>query len=200
MSDLPDDVIERLLEGDAEALAELLVVKRGPLLGFIEHRLGAALRTKVEPDDIFQEVGAEAVRSLADAPIAGRDPFQWLCQIAERRIIDVHRRFFGSQKRNAARERAIDAPASGEERGGLIDLLVASMTSASQAFSRNQRELRLLAAMESLTAEQQTALRLRYVENQSSKEIGAQLGKSDGAVRVLLTRSLQKLRELLGEE
>ena len=200
MSDVPDKLIERLLRGDAEALAELLVLKRGPLLAFIEHRLGAALRTKVEPDDIFQEVGAEAVRSLADAPLAGRDPFHWLCQIAERRIIDAHRRFFGSQKRNAARERALDAPPAGEERGGLVDLLVASMTSASQAFSRNQRELRLLAAMESLTAEQQTALRLRYAENQSSKEIGAQLGKSDGAVRVLLTRSLQKLRELLGEE
>lgn len=200
MSDLSDDMIERLLRGDGTALAELLVVKRGALLAFIEHRLGAALRTKIEPDDIFQEVGAEAVRSLADAPLAGRDPFNWLCQIAERRIIDVHRRFFGSQKRDAARERALDAPAPGEDRGGLIDLLVASMTSASQAFSRNQRELRLLAAMQQLSAEQQTALRLRYVENQSSKEIGAQLGKSDGAVRVLLTRSLQKLRELLGDE
>lgn len=200
MSDLSDDMIERLLRGDGTALAELLVVKRGALLAFIEHRLGAALRTKIEPDDIFQEVGAEAVRSLADAPLAGRDPFNWLCQIAERRIIDVHRRFFGSQKRDAARERALDAPAPGEDRGGLIDLLVASMTSASQAFSRNQRELRLLAAMQRLSAEQQTALRLRYVENKSSKEIGAQLGKSDGAVRVLLTRSLQKLRELLGDE
>ena len=74
------------------------------------------------------------------------------------------------------------------------------MTSASQAFSRNQREQRLLAAMESLPQEQREALRLRYVEGQSSKEIGARLGKSDGAVRVLLTRSLQRLRSLLGEE
>lgn len=199
MSNSEAEVIERLVRGDAEALAEFLVAKRGSLLAFIEHRLGAALRTKIETDDIFQETSAEAVRSLAEAPLAGRDPFGWLCQIAERRIIDAHRRFFGSQKRNAARERALDAPRDGEERGGLVDLLIASMTSASQAFSRDQRQQRLLSAMESLSAEQREALRLRYLEGQSSKEIGARLGKSDGATRVLLTRSLQKLRDMLGE-
>ncbi len=201
MSNPTDELVERLSRGDAEALAAFLVAKRGPLLAFIEHRLGPALRTKIEPDDVFQETSAEAVRSLGDAPLDGRDPFGWLCQIAERRIIDAHRRFFGSQKRNAARERAIDAPRAGdEERGGLIDLLIASMTSASQAFSRDQKQHRLLVAMETLSTEQREALRLRYIEGQSSKEIGAKLGKSDGAVRVLLTRSLQKLRELLGEE
>ncbi len=199
MSNSEDEVIERLVRGDAEALAVFLVAKRGSLQAFIEHRLGAALRTKIEADDIFQETSAEAVRSLAEAPLAGRDPFGWLCQIAERRIIDAHRRFFGSQKRNAARERALDAPRAGEERGGLVDLLIASMTSASQAFSRDQRQQRLLSAMETLSAEQREALRLRYLEGQSSKEIGAKLGKSDGATRVLLTRSLQKLREMLGE-
>jgi RNA polymerase sigma-70 factor (ECF subfamily) len=200
MSERPDDVIERLTRGDAEALAAFLVAKRGSLLAFIEHRLGPALRTKIEPDDVFQETSAEAVRSLPEARFENRDPFSWLCQIAERRIVDAHRRFFGSQKRNAARERAIDAAPAGEERGGLIELLVASMTSASQAFSRNQREQRLLSAMDSLPQEQREALRLRYVEGQSSKEIGARLGKSDGAVRVLLTRSLQRLRNLLGED
>jgi RNA polymerase sigma-70 factor (ECF subfamily) len=200
MSNPTDDLVERVANGDAEALAEFLVARRLALLSFIEHRLGAALRSKIEPDDIFQETSAEAVRSLPEAPLAGRDPVSWLCQIAERRIIDAHRRFFGSQKRNAARERALDAPRPGEERGGLIDLLIASMTSASQAFSRDQRQQRLLSAMEALSAEQRDALRLRYLEGRSSKEIGAQLGKSDGAVRVLLTRSLQKLRETLGEE
>ncbi len=200
MSNPTDDLVERVANGDAEALAEFLVARRGALLSFIEHRLGAALRSKIEPDDIFQETSAEAVRSLPEAPLTGRDPFGWLCQIAERRIIDAHRRFFGSQKRNAARERALDVPRPGDERGGLIDMLIASMTSASQAFSRDQRQQRLLNAMETLSSEQRDALRLRYLEGRSSKEIGAQLGKSDGAVRVLLTRSLQKLREMLGEE
>ena len=39
--------------------------------------------------------------------------------------------------------------------------------------------------------------RLRYVEGLPSKEIASRLQKSDGATRVLLTRSLAKLQELL---
>jgi RNA polymerase sigma-70 factor (ECF subfamily) len=40
---------------------------------------------------------------------------------------------------------------------------------------------------------------MRYVENRPSKEIAEVLQKSDGAVRVMLTRSLRQLEELLDE-
>jgi RNA polymerase sigma-70 factor (ECF subfamily) len=43
-------------------------------------------------------------------------------------------------------------------------------------------------------------LRLRYIEGLPSKDIAERLGKSDGAVRVMLTRSLSKLHDLLGPE
>ena len=39
---------------------------------------------------------------------------------------------------------------------------------------------------------------MRYVENLPSKEIASRLGKTDGATRVLLTRSLAKLQAILG--
>ena len=55
----------------------------------------------------------------------------------------------------------------------------------------------MLNALDSLPEEARQAVRLRYVEGLPSKEIAEQLGKSDGAVRVLLTRSLQKLQEIL---
>jgi RNA polymerase sigma-70 factor (ECF subfamily) len=73
------------------------------------------------------------------------------------------------------------------------------MTTPSQVFSRNAREERLLEAMGKLPEEQQTALKLRYIENLPSKEIAERLGKTDAAVRVMLTRSLKRLHELLGE-
>ena len=118
--------------------------------------------------------------------------------MAERRIIDAHRRFFGSQKRDAAREVSLNAGGGGasSSRPALINMLVASMTSASQAFSRNQKEIRLLAALEKLPAEHREALRLRYLEDMPSKQIADRLGKTDGAVRVMLTRSLAKLQEI----
>ena len=125
--------------------------------------------------------------------------FGWLCQIAERRIIDAHRKYIVSQKRDAGREVPIHAPPD-TSRGGLVDLLVASMTTASQAFSRDQKQMRLLAALDQLPGEQREALRLRYVDGLPSKDIAERLGKSDGAVRVMLTRSLSKLQQILGIE
>lgn len=200
MSHGPDELVERVRRGDRQALGELILARRPQLLNFIERNLSGALRRKVEPDDILQDTSADAVRSLPGVDLTERDPFGWLCQIAERRIIDAHRRFFGSQKRNAAREVALDAAGSEPRRGGLIDMLVASMTSASKAFSRNQREMRLHEALAELSEEQRTALHLRYVEGLPSKEIAERLGKTDGSVRVLLTRSLRRLQALLGPE
>jgi RNA polymerase sigma-70 factor (ECF subfamily) len=195
-----DSVMERLRGGDAQALGELLERQRRPLLAYIERNLGAALRRKVEPQDILQETAVHALRALPEADLGRRDPFGWLCQIAEQRIIDAHRKFIGSQKRAADREVALEAPAGPGGQGGLIDLLVASMTTPSQALLRDQRERRLQQALSSLPEEHRQALRLRYVEGLPSKEIARRLGKSDGAVRVLLTRSLHRLQKLLGPD
>ena len=56
-------------------------------------------RRKVEPQDVLQEVTIEALRLLPEVDLSERDPFGWLCQIAEQRIIDAHRKLFGAQKR-----------------------------------------------------------------------------------------------------
>src|SRR5262249_37595871 len=113
------------------------------------------------------------------------------------------RRFFGSQKRDAGKEVSLNAAAGGgasTSRPGLINLLVASMTSASSAYSRDQKHLRMLTALEQLPEESREALRLRYLEGMPSKQIADKLGKSDGAIRVTLTRSLAKLQQILGTD
>ena len=74
------------------------------------------------------------------------------------------------------------------------------MTSPTQALSRKGKEARLFEALATLPADQRDALRLRYLEGLSSKEIAARLGKSDGAVRVMLTRSLDRLQHILGPD
>ena len=197
---MSDDCLVRIQARDTEALARFIESHRPQLMAFIERQLGTALRRKIETDDVFQETSAEAVRALPTVELGDRDPFSWLCQIAERRIIDLHRRFFGAAKRDAAREVPLGSSGGSDTQpAGLINLLVASLTTPSKAFSRNAREARLLEALAKLPDEQQTALRLRYIENLPSKRIAEQLGKSDAAVRVMLTRSLKKLHELLGE-
>lgn len=190
-------LLARVRSGDATALAEYLEKRRPQLLAFIQKNLSDAMRRKVDPEDLAQEVHMECVRALPDVEIGARDPFNWACQIAERRIIDAHRHFFGAQKRDAARERPLGNAGGGTQQAGLINMLVASMTSPSQAFSRGQKEFRLLQAIQTLPQEQQDALRMRYVENLPSKEIARELDKSDVSIRVMLSRSLNKLRDIL---
>lgn len=195
-----DLLVARLRAGDAAALALFLDRCRPRLLAYITGQLSASLRSKIEPDDLAQEVNVEAVRSFGKVELGDRDPFSWLCQVAERRIIDAHRRLFGAQKRSGGREVPLHSARDDSQHADVIDLLAASLTTASQAFSRNQRQHLLVEALAKLPAEQRDALRLRYVDGLPSKEIAARLGKSDGAVRVMLTRSLKTLQDLLGPQ
>ena len=76
-------------------------------------------------------------------------------------------------------------------------MLVASIDLAQPGLLRDQREFRLQQAIEQLPKENREMLRMRDVESLPSKQIAQRLGKSDGAVRVLLTRSLKKLQTIL---
>lgn len=193
-------LIEKVKRREMPALAEYLAEVRRRLCAFIERHLGPALRRKVEVDDIYQEISVEAVRSLSEADFEHREPFHWLCQMAERRIIDAHRRFFDAQKRDAGREVPLGSSGADSEHAALIDMLVASMTSPTHALSRKGHELRLFQALADLPADQQEALRLRYLDGLPSKEIAARMGKSDGSVRVMLTRALSRLQQILGPD
>ncbi|HIE99506.1 MAG TPA: sigma-70 family RNA polymerase sigma factor [Fuerstia sp.] len=194
------ELLKGISEGNVDALAGFLDVNRRQLMAFISRRLGDALRTKVEVEDIFQDVSAEAIRTLTPEWPGEREPFSWLCHLSERKIVDAHRHHFDAQKRDAGKERALDARSSGGGEIGLVNMLVKSMTTPSAAFSRNAREGRLQAAIAELKDDQREAIRLKYIENKPSKEIAEALGKSDAAVRVMLTRTMKQLHELLAED
>lgn len=198
MSDYEDDpeLLKGISEGNADSLAEFLKVNQRQLCSFINRRLGEALKTKVEVDDVFQDVSAEALRSISPEFPGEREPFSWLCHIAERKIVDAHRHHFEAKKRAAGKERALDA-GSDNGQGGMVNMLVKSMTTPSAAFSRNAREARLYEAISQLSEDQQTAVRMKYIDNKPSKEIAEAIGKSDAAVRVMLTRTMKQLHEIL---
>jgi len=200
MDDRTAELEAQLQQGDASALGPYLDRIRPQLLVFVERQLGAQLRSKVEADDILQDTGIEAIRQYEKNPQRDQKPFSWLCQIAERKIIDAHRHHFGAQKRDAAREKALDLKAGQTGRGDFMNMLIMSITTPSQAFSRNAREARLAEAVSGLPEEQREAIRLRYVENLPSKDIAERLGKSDASVRIMLSRSLRKLQSILGDE
>jgi RNA polymerase sigma-70 factor (ECF subfamily) len=184
------------LRPDPATFAAFLEQRRSALVAFIDGRLGGLLRGKVDPQDIAQEVAIKALRELPQTDLGGRDPFGWLCHLAEQCVIDAHRHFAAS-KRAAGREQPGNVPA-GEGSQDFVALLAASITSPTQAAVRDERQDRLRDALATLTEEQREALRLRYVEGLSTRDVAARLNKSDVATRVLLTRLVHRLQELLG--
>lgn len=183
-----------------EMLVNFIEEHRPQLMAYIQRNLGPELRQRLEPEDILQEVTVAAVASLEQFNHPGRVPFKLLCQMCEQKIIDAHRFHFAG-KRDADKLRQLDrSPGGGpSEQGGLIDWLAASITSPSKAFSRSERELRLQQAIAELTDVQRQALQMRYVEGLSTKEVAERLGKTDGAIRVLLTRTVADLQGRLME-
>ncbi len=180
-----------------EELGAFIESHRRQLLAYVDRNIGPALRSRLEPEDIFQEVTVAALGALDQFNVEGRDSFRLLCQLAEQRIIDAHRHHVAAQKRSANREVSIDASAGNSDGFGFIDLLVASITSASQAFSKDQKEFRLQQAIAELSEEQRDLLRMRFAEGLATKEIADRVGKSDGAIRVMLTRTVAHLQEIL---
>lgn len=195
MSDRESELVDRINQGDRDAMAEYLSFRRHDLLAVILNKMGIALRNRIEADDIFQEVATGAVQKMNELDFSEQGPFGWLCEMAQRRIIDAERRF-SAQKR--ARHKEVGIHGSPEQsQVGIANLLVASITSPSRAFSRQQKEFRLLHALEQMPEEQRTVLNMRYGEGKPTREIADQIGKSDGATRVLLTRALKKLKNLV---
>ncbi|MBD3674732.1 MAG: sigma-70 family RNA polymerase sigma factor [Planctomycetaceae bacterium] len=122
-------------------------------------------------------------------------------RICEQRVVDAYRRFYGAAKRDAGREVSADgAGGRDQSQAGVANMLVASMTSPSGVFSREQKHLKMLQALEEIPEEQREALKMRYFEGLGSNEIAERLGKSHGAIRVMLSRSLSKLQDLLGPD
>jgi RNA polymerase sigma-70 factor (subfamily 1) len=184
-------------KGRVEDLVEFIENHQTRLLAFIQKRVGTSLNRKIEPEDILQEVSIEAIRAVENIELRYDNLLHWLFQICERKIIDAHRKFFASQKRDASRESGWDGRS--QAGAGFANLLAASLTTASQAFSRDQKQLEMLAALDTLPQEQRDAIRYRYLIGLPSKEIAAKLGKSDGAVRVMLSRGVSRLQEILGD-
>ncbi len=208
---------------ESQALAELLQGRRPQLMAFIGRRMSDALRRKVEPADIYQETAAAALAAWPAVDLPGRDPFAWLCHVARNRIVDASRRF-AAGKRTACREVSLNEKLAAADlelievlmasltrrrdrlqvfrrrRGELLDVLPANLIGDSQTSSREEQAQWLLAVIEQLPLGQRNVLRWRYIDGLPTKEIAERVGRTDGAIRVLLTRTVDKLQALLRDE
>ena len=124
----------------AGRLQDLLERHRERLRRMIAVRLDSRLGSLVDPSDVVQDALADASQKLdgylRDRPL----PFYpWLRKLAEERIIQLHRRHLGTQKRSVTREQRLDLAFPDSSADKLADCLVASGTSPSQQVVRNEQ-------------------------------------------------------------
>lgn len=159
---------------------------RERLLSMIYLRMGPELRTRLDPEDVLQEVAIEAINSwhtLDDERNAGA----WLVVLAKRKVARVLRDQVGVAARDPRRERAIKTDFS------VADARSGPVTAA----DRHDRLMLLEAALQKLSSDHREVILLARIEGLSAREIGERMGRSENAVNLLLGRALKRLAEEL---
>ena len=183
-------LIERIKDGDREALSALFEKHRPRLAVLIHYRISPELRSFFEVDDILQEAFLEAFRDFDQFTYQSPGSFMsWLARIADHVMADLARSQ-GRQKRHAAemlRFRSESNPLGPEP----LDSKTPSRILAEEEGLR-----RLLAKLNSLPENYRQAILLMKVEGLSTQEAAARLGKSNDATALLLHRALKRFRSL----
>jgi RNA polymerase sigma factor (sigma-70 family) len=138
--------------------------------------------TKEDAEDALLEVFLAALQDTRLPYMGERQQLAWLRRVAHNKCIDYHRR--------AARRRALPIEQAAEMLFDDEKLLPEQVALRHEQLALLQERLR------SLPEPQQEVLRLRFGDQLSCAEIAAHMQKSEGAIRTLLSRALNLLRDI----
>jgi len=159
---------------------------RERLLSVIYLRMGADLRTRMDAEDILQDVAIEAINSwhtLSDPDQSG----PWLVTLARRKVARILRDQIGVAARDPRREQAVktDVPLADQRTGPVT------------AADRNDR-LRLLdQALANLSPDHREVVLSMKIEGMSAREVAEKMGRTENAIHLLLGRALRRLADEL---
>jgi RNA polymerase sigma-70 factor (ECF subfamily) len=190
MSDPLEPVFHWLREargGSPEALGRALEACRRYLARIARRELAADLRAKGGASDLVQEAFLEAHRGFGQFRGASADEFRgWLRRLLLNRAAKAGRRFRAARKRAVGREVAW--------RGDRPTEAPVDPTTPSRVVGGREEGARVRRAVAELPADHQAVLRLRYEQQLSFDQIGAALGRTGNAARLLWLRAVERLR------
>jgi RNA polymerase sigma-70 factor, ECF subfamily len=196
---IPEIFLAQARAGDTAALGQLFELYRNYLRLIARPMIDNALKLKLDASDLVQETFLKAHRQFAD--FAGRNGMElmaWLRRILVRTLAD-QARYHRSRGRNVRRQLSLEALL--EQAGGAAQQALAdSLPSPSSLAVRRERAVLLADALEKLPTDYREVFVLRNIDHIPFNEIATRLGRSPGATRVLWTRAMQRLHEILEEE
>jgi len=200
--DAPLDRIRAAAEGDEEAFAALVKTYASRLRWLVRLRLDPALRARVSADDVLQDAFVVASRHIRDFVARDEAAFwSWLCRVVEHRLIDLHRRHLEAGRRDARREVPAE-PVVGTDEGGVdtiaFDPPALDQSSPSERLKSAEQRAILEEALGELLPQHREVILLRVLEGQSTAETAEILGRTPGAVSVLLHKAMKRLAASLG--
>lgn len=183
--------------GDDHARGELLNRFR-PYLNVIAQRmLDPRIQGRIDFADVVQATFLEASRDFHAFRGESVESFlAWIRNILKNNIATAHQEHLATQKRSARREVSMASPAGGDGSDVQIaNILPAETSTPSQRIMRDEAAVVLANCLEQIPETQREAIRMRYLEGMSLKEISDRMDKSEMAVAGLLKRGLQGLRD-----
>ncbi len=196
------DLLNEVGKGDHSAVNRLLDRHREAVRRMVQMRLDHAVARRVDASDVVQDVMLEASQRLTDYIRNPSMPFHlWLRQLAKDRMIDMHRRHRGAQRRSVDREQNLSSFNSDDQSAADLTSLLrdAELTPAASAL-RKEMEERFVLALDKLEESEREIIIMRHFEHLGNGEVAEALGLSAPAAGMRYLRAIRRLRELLGTD
>jgi len=190
-------LVGRAQGGDGAALDELFARYYERVRRIVGLRLGAALRGRVDSNDVLQEVFLEALKGFDRFEMRNRGAFiNWLARMAESRIRDLAD-WHGAAKRDAGREVPLW---SGDDSSGLDRELTATGLAPPDGAAHADQVAQLEAAIARLPPDDRELILLRIYADAEWSEVAQETGRASAdAARMAFREALKRLARLMGE-
>lgn len=138
--------------------------------------------SREDAEDLLHEIFAAALAKPQFCQFADEEQQLWLWRVTRNKVVDTYRR------KTRHPELALDCVAE--------HLYAEDEQSPEYTLLRQEEYAHLREALAQLSMPQQQALRLRFVNNLSCADVAKVLGKREGTVRSMLSRSISILRSI----
>jgi RNA polymerase sigma-70 factor (ECF subfamily) len=191
---------EMQFESLQKELVEEFSKHRESLWFVIYNRLDHRLCGRIDPDDVLQEAFVDAINRLPQF-VAQRRSWSllvWIRVILKQTLINVHRRHFSAQKRDASKEITRDDRDDSRKPRPLVETCVGRSSSPSQVAIRRESVSALETALDKMKATDRQILMLRHFEELTNKESASRLEISEKAASVRYIRAIERLKKVIG--
>ena len=180
-------------EGDKLAIEQLCRIYGERVRRIIRLRIDRKLRSKIDSVDVVQDALILAMGGLKDFTYKNEGDFlRWLSKIAENKLHDILDKFY-TEKRDIRREIPFKKIENNTEEVFFINAEPLDTTTPSVLLFKKEQLDRLEKAIDDLKPDYREVIYLSRIERLSNAEIAEKLGKSKGAVAMLLSRALVAL-------